>query len=448
MLPAVEMDLMEDDPTDSIPAVVKEDAAALASMAAAIERENNQLQSLVRRQEIELAAHATAQLDPQRSEAAMDMVHKTLQQAITAAGFDAAAIYMLDDDTQYLKTRAVVGLPPDRLVGEPRTLRGSRADLEAMVQDAVLMDDLNGYAGETWNPPEPVGAAVCTSIFKGDLPIGTLWLFSQQPRKLDQSFSAIAQMASSQITLHLSSAVQQHTDEGNRKSAESVSDVAAWQFAALPAGNQLARGWFVDGMIESPRPLSTGWHMWDVLPDGSLVLAIAETSEDRAAGAMIAATARAALAAHSGYRHTPRQIMQRISDTLWQTNAADQLVSLLYARIDPETGEGEIASAGNIQGLIASKYGYRPLVRSGGSPLASAIDVECFESTFQLAVGETLLAYGAGLESDGIGQELLGCCLRSVTQSDQSPLAVLRREMAAFPNRNERGLLSLSRRSE
>lgn len=448
VLPAVEMDLMVDDPADSMPAVVKEDAAELAARAAEIASENELLQSLVRRQEIELAAHSATQFATGRSETTSDSVHQTLQQAIDAAGFDAAAIYMLDDDTQYLKTRAVVGLPLDRLTSEPRTLRGSRADLEAMVQDAVLMDDLQGYAGETWNPPEPVGAAVCTSIYRGDLPIGTLWLFSRQPRKLDDSFSAIAQMAASQIALQLSEAVQNRTEETNRKPAESISDVAAWQFAALPVGNHLARGWFVDGMIESPNALSTGWHQWDVLPDGSLVLAMAETSEDRAAGAMIAATARAALAAHSGYRHTPRQIMQRISDTLWQTNAADQLVSLLYARIDPETGEGELASAGNIQGLIAGKYGYRPLVQSGGRPLASSIEVECFESTFQLAVGETLLAFGAGLESDGIGQQLLGCCLRSATQSTQNPLALLRREMAAFPNRNERGLLCLSRRSE
>ena len=120
----------------------------------------------------------------------------------------------------------------------------------------------------------------------------------------------------------------------------------------------------------------------------------------------------------------------------------------MYVRLDPETGEGDVAAAGEMGGLIAGKYGYRPFIGSGGRPLASSIDVDCFESTFQLAEGETLLAYGMGLEKDGIGQELLGCCLRSATRSGQNPLAVLRREIAGFPNRNERGLLSLSRRSE
>lgn len=448
VLPAVQMDLMSSGGDDSLPPVVRENAAELAGVAQAMAEEIEALQSLVRRQEVELAAQATALYSPSRAETASDAVHLTLQRAITAVGFDSAAIYLLDDETQFLTTRAVVGLPPDRLGAEPRMLRGSRGDLEAMVQDAVLMEDLSGHAGETWNPPEPAGAAVCTALYKGDLPIGTLWLFAEKPMPLGEPCSAIAQMASAQITLELSRAAQSRSEQRSRKASQAIADIASWQFSSLPVGNHLAPGWFVDGMVESSNSWATGWHTWDVLPDGSLMLAMAEASDQRAGGAMIAATARAALAAHSGYRHTPHQMLQRIGDTLWQTNTADQLVSLLYARVDPETGEGEVASAGDIRGLIAGKYGYRPLIKTGSRALASSIDVECFESTFQLADGEVLLACGKGLELDGVSQELAGCCMRSAMQTKQNPLAMLRREIAGFPVRHERGLMCLSRRSE
>ncbi|WP_182865813.1 SpoIIE family protein phosphatase [Rhodopirellula sp. JC639] len=446
VLPAVQMDVMADDPADSQPPVVKETATELASVARAMATEIDELQSLVRRQEIELASLATVQFSPARSEAASEAIHLTLERAIQATGFDAAAVYMLDDETQYLKTRVVVGLPSDRLKSEPRMLRGSRADLEAMVQDAVLMDDLRGHLAETWNAPESFGAAVCTAIYKGDLPIGTLWLFANDPKQLDPSHSAIAQMASSQITQELSSAAQVRREQRNRSSVDAINDIAAWQYSSLPVGKWLAPGWLVDGMIESPHDWSTGWHMWDVLPDGSMILAMAEASDPRAGGAMIAATARAALTAHSGYQHTPHQMLQRINDTLWETNTTDQLVSLLYARLNPETGQGELASAGDIAGLIAGKYGYRPLTRTGDKPLGTAMKIECYESEFRLAEGETLVTYGQGLRADGISQELVGCCMRSALQSEQNALAVLRREMAGFPNRHERGLLSLSRR--
>ena len=102
----------------------------------------------------------------------------------------------------------------------------------------------------------------------------------------------------------------------------------------------LADGWRVDGMIESPESWGTGWHHWDVLPDGTLMIAIAEAADPTAKGAMHAAVARAALAAHSGYRHTPAQLIQRVSDTLWQTNTGEQLVSMIYAHLDPESGDG------------------------------------------------------------------------------------------------------------
>ncbi len=361
---------------------------------------------------------------------------------------NSAAIYLLDDNTEFLNARAVVGLPMERLNAEPRTLRGSRADLEALVQDAVLMDDLYGVMGETWNAPEEAGAAVCTALFKDDLPIGTLWLFADEPRDLDEAHATIAQMASTQITLQLADAAAVRSLERGQKSRETINHVAAWQYSSLPVGNHLAPGWFADGMIESPEDWAIGWHAWDVMPDGSLMLAIAEASEMGGEGAMVAATARAAMTSHSGYRHTPAQMLQRVGDTMWNTNTADQLVSMMYLRLDPETGEGEIAAAGRIGGLIAGRFGYRPLIGSVSRPLASSIDVDSYQSTFNLAAGETLMAYGAGLKSDGISQELLGCCLRSATQSTQKPLTMLRREMAAFPVRHERGLIALSRASE
>lgn len=448
VLPAVGLDLMAGDPSEVHPPVIRENAAQLANWANTMAGELEQLRSTVRRQELELAGQATVQFAPSESQATADQVYVTLQRAITAMGFDAAAIYMLDDDTQYLKTRAVVGLPDDRLTAEPRMLRGSRGDLEALVQDAVLMEDLHGPMGDTWNAPESAGAAVCTALFKGDLPIGTLWLFSETPQQLDASVAAIAQMTSAQITLELSATAQSRRENRSRHAVKAIGDVAAWQYSALPADNLLAPGWFVDGMVESPHAWSIGWHHWDVLPDGSLMLAIAEAVDDHAGGAMVAATARAAMAAHCGYRHSPKQLLSRISDTLWQTNAADQLVSLMYIRLSPETGEGEVAVAGRVSGLIAGRYGYRPLVQDGGQPLANSFSPECFESTFHLLKGETLLAYGGGLQKDGISQELLGCCLRSASRRGENPLAMLRREIASFPNRFERGLVSLSRQDD
>ena len=233
--------------------------------------------------------------------------------------------------------------------------------------------------------------------------------------------------------------------DDTRPSADpaAIEDVSQWQYESLPIGAALADDWRVDGMIESPRRWATGWHTWDILPDGSLMLAIAEAVDPSAKGAMSAAIARAALAAHTGYRHTPAQLMQRISDTLWQTSTGEQLVSLLYARIDPETGQGEVASAGSIAGLVGSRFGYRPLVEGRSDPLNTHIDARFVSETFRLAEEETLLAYTHGLVEDGASQQMLGDRLRAaMEQTDTNPLAVIRRSIADLSLMRERGAVT------
>ena len=123
-------------------------------------------------------------------------------------------------------------------------------------------------------------------------------------------------------------------------------------------------------------------------------------------------------------------------------------MSVLYLHLDPESGEGTVASAGNIDAMIVGDHGYRPLISGGVRPLASSIDIDCIDSTFHLLPGECLIGYGAGLQLDGIGQGLIGCCLRKAMKEGHNPLPVLRREMAAFPTRHERGIVSVFRRQQ
>ncbi|TWU08458.1 Stage II sporulation protein E (SpoIIE) [Stieleria varia] len=444
--PAIEWDMIAGPDDESLPAVSQSKAQMLADCAAEMSREIDELKAVIRRQEAELAARASVLSGPDAQIALADQVEATLQQAIAACGFDAAAIYLLDDDTQFLKARAVVGLPSDRLENKPRALRGSRADLEAMVQNVVLIEKADGGVIDTWKCPEKCGSAICAALMKGDLPIGTLWLFSSRETELSDADSAIAKMTATQLTLQLSAAASERRERLHRVDFRSIRDIAHWQHAGLPTVDQIAQGWKADGMLESPLDWATGWHTWDILPDGTMMIAMAEADDKSAAGAMVAATARAALTAHCGYRHTPLQLMQRINDTLWQSSTADQLLSMLYARLDVSSGEGELVVAGNISAIVGSRFGYRPLADGKAQPLASALDINAFSTTFHLSPGEILLAYGSGVAADGISQCVLGEAMkRSAEQGNLMPLPAIRRAFADYLNENERGLMTLSR---
>lgn len=426
----------------------RQTAESLAQQAASLTHEIDRLQHVVREQEVELAAHAVRTIAPSKVHSTSENVRDLLGDTLAAGSFDAAALYMLDDETQYLHTRAVFGLPSDRLGAQSRELRGCRADLEAMVQEVVLIDNLHDAAGHTWNAPEQFASAVCVAIKKNDLPIGTLWLFGQQARSLGSREATIGKLAARQIALELATASHHRTQQTLKGSADATRDIAEWQYTGLPAGSHLAPGWKVDGMIESTNDWATGWHHWDVLPDGTLMLAMAQSLQASATGAMVAASAKSAMIAHLGYRHTPSEILQRINDTLWQSSSAEQVVSMIYLRVSPETGEGQVALAGDINSLIVGPYGYRPLVGQSSCPLGQSIDVDCVESTFHLGNNECLLTFSDGLPSDGISQETVGCALRAALLAKDNPLASLRRKIASFPLRNERGLMSLTRKTD
>jgi len=423
-------------------------ARRLAQSLSAVTAELQCLRDQVRQQHAELAARAALVGGSEQQGQLADRLQTTLAAAAAACRCDSAALYLLDDDTEFLTTRAVDGLPRERLHQPPRTLRGSRGDLEAMVQGVVAIDALTELTIDTWNCPEQanVAAAICAVVSSDDVPIGTLWLFARDEQTFGPSAEAAARLAAEQLGLLLHGA----TTAGQIAHRESspLRDLVQWQYDALPIGEPLAKDWNVDGMIDSPQPWATGWHLWDVLPDGSLMVAIAEACDRSLRGALDAAMGRAALTAHAGYRHSPSQLMQRVNDSLWQSSTTGQKVSLLYLRLDPETGEGEYAAAGSIAAMIASARGHRPLVAGGTAPLCSDFRAAYLSDSFRLQPGETLLAYSPGFTAAGVNQTMLGEIVRdALVRRDQSPLAAVRRALASLPREREFGAMALTRSS-
>ena len=427
------------------PAVNKLSAQRLADSASQLAGQLADAYETIQIQSVELAARSAIVAEEARG-AMADQLAQTLEDVALASRCDAAAIYLLDDNTEYLTLRSMHGLPAQRIADSPRRLQGSRGDLEAMVRGVVAISDLHESSVDTWNCPESASSAICAAVINAGVPIGTLWMYFNDKTTLDSAHEAIARMAAGSIAVQLQNAAVLSSDSPSKAPAGAIDDMAQWQFAGMPVGAQLASDWRVDGMVESPQAWATGWHAWDVLPDGSLMIAIAEAKDHSVAGAMVAAISRAALESHAGYRHTPQQLLQRVSDTLWQTNTMDQITSMLYVRIDPETGEGEIASAGNQIAMIAGRYGYRPAVQCSHSPLASQFDLNCTTSTFRMSSGEVLMAYGEGFAADGIDQMMIGNQLRASMQAGvKNPLASIRRFLADRPMDHERGAISILR---
>jgi sigma-B regulation protein RsbU (phosphoserine phosphatase) len=400
------------DDMDDCPTISHDAALQLAEAGAVLTKQLVDAEELIRQQEARLAAAEVAPLvsapitetptlpgqaptgRSADSRSLADRVMAVLKDGVEATGCEAAGLYLLDDETSQLKLRVSYGLPTSRLSAPPRQLRGSAADLEALVGSVVTLSDIARMP--EWSSPEPFAAALCIAISVGSTPVGTLWMWTSRVTEFAKMQEAAMRLTAGLVASELSSDTLQRRVATATRTARPLKAASAWQKRQHPLDASLAPGWHAAGWTESASPLASTFYHWDVLPDGMLAMLIAEAQGIGFDAAMIAATTRAAWQSHSGYRHDPAQMLSRVSDTLWQTNTGDQLVSLLYAQINPDTGEGSCAAAGEISGIITSRYGFRPLIELS-QPLGTQIDVRPKLHHLQLAKGETLFAYTAGL---------------------------------------------------
>ena len=449
--PAIDVSMLEGvESLEEIPSVSRDMAEKLAVAATDLANQYQDSLEAIRRQEAELAASAVPNECTETGGRLSDKLNSLLRQVIAATGSDRAAIYMLDEQTTSLKMRACCGLPTARLMSAARSLRGSRGDLESLVTDVVLINDLSGALSATWNSPEDFPSAIVVRLEDEDLPIGTLWIWSDDAKSYTERDGAAAQLASAAIASELAKSKLSRQRHRWNVSSNSIQAAAQWQMRQLPPAMEIAPNYVVDGWTESPRPWACSWHAWEILPDGTIAIALAETEQSQLDGAMIAATARAAFAAHCHYRHSVTDMLSRVSDSLWQTNTGDQIVSMLYAHLDPETGEGQIASAGSIQAIIAGSRGFRPLCSGHQSdPLASRIDCRVASSSFRLQASEVLVAVNEAVldHASGLSQSAWADVVRESVVIDGAPvLSAIRRALAGKAIDKERAGIMMFRK--
>jgi phosphoserine phosphatase RsbU/P len=359
------------DADETRPAVELAQARPLALALAGILGEVNRLRRALWEREAELAAGVPVSSRPDEEPHLAERLESVLKGGAEAVGCPAAALYLLDETTTTLKLRAAYGLPQERLLAAARPLRGSVADLEALVGHAVVLEDTSLLPH--WRCPEDYPAAVCVPVASPTTPLGTLWVFSNELRDFTPEETNLIEIVAGRLAADLEREMLLVAGVESKQRDRQFEVAQRWQNDRLPSVTPLLDDYEVAGWTCQAAGVGGDFHDWSVLPDGRLACIVGDAQGTLLEAGFNAAALQAAVRAHTGYRHDAAQLLARVNDTLWTGSAGDQFAGLFYALIEPTTGALEFAHAGNLAAILLSGT-EKPREVLGGEAPALGVD--------------------------------------------------------------------------
>ena len=367
-------------------AVPRANAEQLATEVGALLGELREAHETIWKREAELATGIPVR---RRSD---ETSHLALRlEAILKGGAEAlccqsAGLYLLDDATSELKLRSSWGMPRRKLLEPPRPLRGAIADLEALLGHAVVIDDTALLPH--WNLPEPCASAACVPVASPTEPLGTLWFFCQTPRDFSSQQTNLLEMIAGRIASELQRDVL--LTECTQLHASHPSDVTgAWQRSRAPSIKPQLHGWQIaGGNVPATQPVGC-FHDWFVASDGTVALVAATCGAKLPGRVLTTAELRGILYGVATSNRDAAGTVQLVDDA-FRSSSGSEMASLTFARLIPDSGELEFASAGTANVLHVRNSGARWLT-TNSAPLGDENQNRCQTGRIVLGCGESIV---------------------------------------------------------
>ena len=365
-------------------------ARQLAESMSEVLQELQETRKALSEREADLAAGVPVTSRPDEATHLAVRLEAILQGGAEAIGCQAAAVYMLDEATTELKMRSNWGLPDHRLVEPARPLRGSVADLEALIGHAVVIDD--AHLLPHWKVPEPYAAAICVPVSSPTEPLGTLWMFSDRATEFSDAQTNLVEIIAGRVSSELQREMLLTECVSSKQLDRQLVRAAEWQRDHQPNVVPLLDDWRLVGWTSESPMLNSGFFDWFVPQDGSLAVTLGHGEGSMIQSSLTAATLQSSIRSHAQHIHDPRQLIGAVNETLWNSSAGGNFASSFFGKIDPDTGVLEYCAAGTAGALLVGKNSVTSLA-SPSLPLASDPDNTYQSQTVQLEPDDHLVLF-------------------------------------------------------
>ncbi|MDX1436434.1 MAG: SpoIIE family protein phosphatase [Anaerolineales bacterium] len=202
---------------------------------------------------------------------------------------------------------------------------------------------------------------------------------------------------------------QQQIEAAERERIEQEMQVASLiQHTLLPKSVPEIDGWGLGAFYQPARAVGGDYYDFMNFPDGKLGIVIGDVTDKGVPAAMVMATTRSMIRTAAEQYVSPSQVLEKVNDTLVEDIPPNMFVTLLYALLDPNTGQVQYANAGHDLPYRREQDGISEL-RATGMPLGLMPQMTYEEKEITLAPGESVLFYSDGLvEAHNPAREMFG----------------------------------------
>lgn len=378
----------------SFGALARQSASAIADMLGEALSTRYQLW----RRESELAAKSASSVSLQKSEDRQlaFLLQEILHGASDALGCVAASMYLLDDKTSVLKMRSCWGLPTERLMEPARPLRGSAADLEAMLGRSVSLEDEE--AMRQWNSPEDFPSGLCVPIISQSNILGTVWFYSRNARRFSKRQIQMAELIAGRLGAELERDALLGIYLDQEPINNEIEAAALIQKNQLPVSAPWIEKWDLAGKVKQKRSFGGNFYDWFTMPDGQIVCALADCQDQGTPAALTASMVKSALRSHAQYQSSANELMGQIDRTIWASSAADQYVNLFCATLDSKGDRVHFSTAGKIEVYQVSQSGVERLTQETPM-LGQSPETEFATNSVELNKNEALVIFSCNIDS-------------------------------------------------
>jgi serine phosphatase RsbU (regulator of sigma subunit)/anti-sigma regulatory factor (Ser/Thr protein kinase) len=304
---------------------------------------------------------------------------------------DTAALFVTDEYTQVLVTRAAMGIEEEVERGVEVPIGRGFAGTVAETREALALEDVTGF--DLISPllrRKGIRSLLGVPLIIEERLLGVLHVGTVTPRKFTERDRALLELAGDRLAVALD---HSRLYEREHVVAETL------QRTLLPDSLPEIQGTELASRYLPGEGAAVGGDWYDIVPlrDGRVALAMGDVVSHGLQAASAMGQLRNALRAYALERYDPATVLERLN-TLTRNMEGREMATVVFGVYDPDACTLVYASAGHPPPIVTGPEGEVTLLEEGRGPPLGAVPGALFaEGTAELEPGATLLLYTDGI---------------------------------------------------